>query len=1107
MQINELDQYRLSDAVRFHDQLNPRLWGNDEHLRPEVRKKLLAVADDFQEFLGVKDLDLVDITVSGSNAAYSYTPDSDIDLHLVIRIPNDPVYQELFNAKKYQYNDQYDIRIGGADVELYVQPNDQPHISQGIYSVMNNDWVRVPSRKRAKIDDSCVQSKTQDLEQRIQAAVDSQDRECLENIADKIKSMRKTGLAQHGEFGCENLVFKMLRRSGALEKLKQARSDVHDRELSLMEKSRRQKARRWSWGGYWNPGSESAADSGGEGGVAESPDGVSADTKMFLNEQPTTEILKSFVRWARRRLDIKQMPRVWLHTNKEWSEKNQSFGQFDSRSRTLHVSLSDRHILDVMRTTAHELAHYRQHEIEPLPADAGQTGSHWENQAHAVAGELMREYADAHPEYFQNRKTTDIDESASGYIPTRRQARDPRFVMALTQDIRPGELGRQANKLALKTDSQGRPELLMKDLQNALEQFKATGEYLRESEQIDEIRMNPQSLRAAAAQTGARAGMEFEMIIPGVSGVGDDPELTPDYTQDRRIRGLSDIRDFFNDGEFNSRRDVERMIDKIWEDYMDSDWFSKRKQEAWGNSASSAIRVWVEENELDDLDTQAVGEVLKQSDAPDWNSDNKEFRNQVAQLLQELMDDRVQDIEANGGREYDEIFEKWEDEDWVDQWNNNDMFTDWLASERVRTMTDIERSYDIMWPYWTSVEDAEVNIQSVADDFAQAIGRPVDSSSSYHGAQRQAGRYVVEPDGSLSPSDSNDAGLEFVSPPLPIDEMITDLTRVKQWAESRGAYTNQSTGLHINVSVPGLDTENLDYVKLALLLGDEYVLKQFGRAANSYTASAMSKIRNRAVPDVEQLQRYMDLMRQGLAREASRMVHAPRTDKYTSINVQDGYIEFRSPGGDWLNEDLAKLENTLLRFVVALDAAVDPKKNREEYLKKLYQVLAPKTNDDPVALFARYSAGALPQGALKSFIRRIQQQRQPKSAAKPGDTSMKNVWQVKVGPFDEPVLANSESEAKKIAQRYLEQFWDNIPEHMITATLQGAYQPGPTTKYRLTSRRGQSYDIEATSELEALQKLRTVIPGQFSPYSDVSRRNWSAQIIDTSSDNAMSAAT
>jgi len=137
MNLHELDSYNLADAVKFHNRLNPRLWDKTEHLLPEVRNKLLEIAADFQEFLGVPDLNVVDITVSGSNAAYSYTPNSDIDLHLVVQMPeqNSEVFQELFNAKKYQYNDEHDIRIGSADVELYVQPVDQKHHSLGIYSV------------------------------------------------------------------------------------------------------------------------------------------------------------------------------------------------------------------------------------------------------------------------------------------------------------------------------------------------------------------------------------------------------------------------------------------------------------------------------------------------------------------------------------------------------------------------------------------------------------------------------------------------------------------------------------------------------------------------------------------------------------------------------------------------------------------------------------------------------------------------------------------------------------------------------------------------------------------------------------------------------------
>jgi hypothetical protein len=132
MNILELDSYNLADAVKFHDRLNHRLWDRSEHLHPEVHAKLMEIARDFQEFLGVPDLDVKDITISGSNAAYNYTPNSDIDLHLVVDLPeadSSEVYRELFDAKKFQYNAQHNITIGGYDVELYVQNPNQEHHS------------------------------------------------------------------------------------------------------------------------------------------------------------------------------------------------------------------------------------------------------------------------------------------------------------------------------------------------------------------------------------------------------------------------------------------------------------------------------------------------------------------------------------------------------------------------------------------------------------------------------------------------------------------------------------------------------------------------------------------------------------------------------------------------------------------------------------------------------------------------------------------------------------------------------------------------------------------------------------------------------------------
>ena len=86
MNISELDSYNLADAVKFNEQLNPRIWQGNK-MRPQVRAKLLQIAEDFKQSLGLTDLNLKDITLSGSNAGYTYTPHSDIDLHLVVDLP------------------------------------------------------------------------------------------------------------------------------------------------------------------------------------------------------------------------------------------------------------------------------------------------------------------------------------------------------------------------------------------------------------------------------------------------------------------------------------------------------------------------------------------------------------------------------------------------------------------------------------------------------------------------------------------------------------------------------------------------------------------------------------------------------------------------------------------------------------------------------------------------------------------------------------------------------------------------------------------------------------------------------------------------------------
>lgn len=549
--------------------------------------------------------------------------------------------------------------------------------------------------------------------------------------------------------------------------------------------------------------------------------------------------------------------------------------------------------------------------------------------------------------------------------------------------------------------------------------MRATDLYLNENEIVNEINMSPGGLQRLASTIDARAGMEFEMIVPGLGDVDSDGDQEPDMDQDERARSIGDIREFFHDGDYNGRRDVERLEQNLLDSYYDSDFLSERKREAWEEASYESIKELVERDYEDDLREQAKEEVLAQVDEFGTNAD--ELRAAVEERFDELFDAKVNEILADMGREYDEAYEDWEGNEWphiMMDWES-----DWLEHEGIETMWDVAQNYDISWPHWTQENDGEVNVQLIADDFSDALGKPINASTSYHGARRSPGHYVVEPDGSLDPDDGDDTGLEFVSPPMPLEEMLSDFLKVKKWAAKHGCYTNKSTGLHINVSVPNFSLQSLDYVKLALLLGDKYILDQYGRSSNTYCKSALDKVKTLIKQNPDNAKQLLDQMRGHLKDLATKAIHSGSTDKYTSINTKTGYIEFRSPGGDWLNANFDKIKDTLLRFTVALDAALDPNKYREEYLKKLYKLLEPTAVEtksvDTVKFFSDYVAGKMPKAALRSFIKQAQLERKFKRGEV--DPNTKFWWRVYKEGKNAPngaemeVVAQTKQEAQDLA--------------------------------------------------------------------------------------------
>lgn len=621
---------------------------------------------------------------------------------------------------------------------------------------------------------------------------------------------------------------------------------------------------------------------------------------------------------------------------------------------------------------------------------------------------------------------------------------------------------------------------------------------------LSEVAMNPTSLRQLASKIQATAGMEFEMYVPNSNnGDNDDYDQERDYSNDPRATDIEDILDFFRgDGDYNSRGDISRLQDNLQEAY--EEWAMEQRDEEWRNVAVSRIYDYIEENEWDEeeelkealllfLPSDRVEELIN-TKASDYTVEDQRAMVKANSHMRGVLDDRAQEEYDNQGRTYDAAWDEWLE----DEGSELASEYDWLKSEGIRDMSDVESNYDITWPYWTSPESGGTSIDDVGEEFSRMIGRKV-TTGGYHSGKRRPGEYNLEPDGSLDePDSSEDSGMEFVSPPLPLQDMLGDLRKVKAWADSNKCYTNESTGLHINVSVPGVSSSTLDYVKLAIMLGDKYVLEQFGRAGNSYCKSAMKNIQDVIRIDPSKANRMLDMMRNGLGDLASHAIHSGSTNKYVSINNKDNYIEFRSPGGDWLGENFDKIESTLNRCVVALDAAISPTKYRQEYLKKLYMLLDVKSTVDPIAVFAQYVAGTIPKEQLTTSIRQLQLQRTINKT--PQQSSTQKYWfNVSGTGFNGSieVVGRNPEEAKVAARNSWGVRAVDYPDEMLMARPIRRYVPDqdetppaqdlPLWYVHPQGRPGSEIMVRAASYTEAVGLARTTRPDIFAqlPFNDI----------------------
>lgn len=462
--------------------------------------------------------------------------------------------------------------------------------------------------------------------------------------------------------------------------------------------------------------------------------------------------------------------------------------------------------------------------------------------------------------------------------------------------------------------------------------------------QLQELRQDPTSIRAwadSADLSNVLVGFEFELVIPYQHHQSNE--------LDQPIRDFDDLIMFFGDV-LNSRD-----TDVIKRQYFK--WLLEQVDVMIENEANEYLELLEDllaaEPSFAGLSGRAIDDQIRAGgplDPPVFREVADEARTTFAQRMKR------------------EVLS----------------FPVYLKSHGVATAFDAIRFFEIPEIIPTNQKQKFISTQKVADKLAADLGfENVQATTTYHdesiSPQERKNYWIVEPDVSIEPPSDNSqwiyAGYEIVSPALPFADAISALENIAAWAKKNKYQTNNSTGLHINISVPGYSTETLDYIKLVVFSGDTRVLDQFERNASGFAMPALEYIelmvRNNG--NWSAVAGAIEKIKSNMLTAASKSVkNTKNPERNISINPRDSYVEFRGPGGNYLGQEMSLLTDTVKRFARALTIAVDPQAEQKEYAKKLTKLLNdwnPNKKTNTVSLFSMYAAGLINSTVLKNRLK------------------------------------------------------------------------------------------------------------------------------------------
>lgn len=393
---------------------------------------------------------------------------------------------------------------------------------------------------------------------------------------------------------------------------------------------------------------------------------------------------------------------------------------------------------------------------------------------------------------------------------------------------------------------------------------------------IAEKAMNPSVYKDVMKrlEDDARIGFEFEFLVPE-DAVG---ETQSEYLDSFGIDDLGEMQNYFNITR-NDFRQIENAYDS---------WFEDNKKD------------WIDRN---------------YSDYEDDSIEDKEDREQNARYVAERKFDS-DNSRSTGNYSID---------NWLEDVHNGKLqllFSEFGIDPKFGWVDESRSEF-------RTKEGSGDALQYVADLLHKENSNTQKGDPIYNSYKS----WGVVDDGSVKQDGME--GVEVVSPPMKPSLAIIQMKNMFRFMKNNDFETNDTCGLHINVSVPNM-AQKLDPLKLMLFMGEKYILDVFERNGNEFAVPLYLKLL-REVRDTGFMHKY-----------PKKFIEAAhelllKSGKYRTANlgklIRNGYVEFRVAGGTDYHLKEKEITDAIGRFLTSIDLAMDPELERVEYIKKVSKLI------------------------------------------------------------------------------------------------------------------------------------------------------------------------